>query len=499
MDPHISVIDLDEFQKLLKNVKSPHLLRVLQSEYDSLRTRAVDSALQLEKGKPKETIIEEFIDKEVVTEMDLDEEATKSIKGYKAKISSLKETGIEATYETLRYILIKNKGNEEKSLEALLCGDFPEKIPKNIQKEKKIVKQKISRVVIEEEKPVDKSSNEYLIGRILVLKKEVEKRKQEVSTLNKSTTLSTFESKDSEKLYLPGEYEALQGEDTRFFTFKPERTVSNEVAFVHFRVAESEVYRLLGSKNALRVTEVKYICCPNSVKKFELARAEIAHDLKKDFKQVKPILTFAKVVSNDDFKYISENNLPFSKDGYLFSEDPNYAGDYVSNEKKLVLFLVLPGKGYKSKNVDKEGPRNGYHSIVSEDGLYCKVFSLDQILPYYIVSYGPPVQIQTQQLKLLDEQFVDMQKDAVDDKFMDETKRFYQESLLKKQKEKKMGMVDTSDLFFQQIYQKRLEKEGSIVIDDLQTPGSSGDVFDPFSPGSGNETGSSFEDTPTPK
>jgi len=336
-----------------------------------------------------------------------------------------------------------------------------------------------------------------MIERIKNVRELVDKKKKEIqlkqgsSQAMKKLKSTSYTSQNEEKLYVPGEFEALENNEVRIFTFVPERCVSNEVAFVHFRVAESQFYRLLGAKNALRVTEVKYLVQPPLVKQFEMRRAEMAHNLKKDYKEIKPVLTYSKIESNDDFKSIIEDGIKF-KDELLFCDSPGFAEEFINKNSKLVLFLVLPGKAYKSNNVKNEKKKSGFDSIIDDTGSYIKVFSEDQVLPYYIVTYGQPTSIQ--QNKLLDEQWKVMEKDAVDDRFMDDAKKFYQQSLTKKQKEKSLGDVDvTNDLYFQQIYKKRYEKESTINgMEDLLTPGV--DNIDPFETTPTSETTPTFEE-----
>lgn len=480
-----SAEELEEFQKVLKGIKNGYLKQALLKEYENAKSELVDHLLFLNKPKPTEKIIEEEIDEEVTVEVDLDEEAVKEIKGFKAKVKSLQEMFPDGKYEVFRYALLKSKGNEEKAMELLL-SDYPSKVPKNVKKEKKIVKKKIKMVVkeeVKEEKPKDRDDIEFMIDRIKNVRELTEKKKKEVQMrqqgvkVNKKMKSSGYQSQNEEKLYVPGEYEALENNEMRIFTFKPERCVSNEVAFVHFRVAEAQFYRLLGTKNCLRVTEVKYICNPGIVRQFEMKRADIAHSSGKKFTDIQPVLSFTIVDSSDDFKDVCENGLRF-KDEQYFSDSPDYAQDFINKNKKILLFLVLPGKVYKSKNVKSEKKKNGFDSVMDSTGSEIKVYSPDQVLPYYIISYGAPISIQ--QNKLLDEQWTEMQKDAIDDKFMDDAKKFYQQSISKKQKERSLGDVDvTNDLYFQQIYKKRYEKEGTINgIEDLLTPG--GDHLDPF-------------------
>lgn len=476
--------ELEEFQQVLKGIKNGYLKQLLVQEYEKVRTEFVDQLLFLGKTKPKETIIEEEVDQEIDVEIDLDEEETKNIKGYRAKIKSLQEMFPDGKTEVFRYALIKNKGNEEKAMEMLLT-DFPTKVPKNIKKEKRIVKKKIKKVIkeeVKEEKIKDREDIEYMIERIKNVRELTEKKKKEVQLRQVSVKIHSknsngFHSQDEEKLYVPGEYDALENNENRIFTFKPERCVSNEVAFVHFRVAEAQFYRLLGTKNCLRVNEVKYICTPSLYKAFEMKRAEFAHKLGKKFTDIKPYLTFTKVKTDDDFKSIIENGIKL-KDDIYFSDSPDYAQDFINNNKKILLFLVLTGKTYKSTCVPNEKKKEGYDSIIDNDSSQIKVFSKDQVLPYYIVSYESPTY--NQHNKLLDEQWKVMEKDAIDDKFMEDTKKFYQQSLSKKQKERSLGDIDpTKDLFFQQIYKKRYEKEAIINgIEDLLTPGT--DENDPF-------------------
>lgn len=140
-----------------------------------------------------------------------------------------------------------------------------------------------------------------------------------------------------------------------------------------------------------------------------------------------------------------------------------------------MLCLVLLGKPLKKNSgnvVNASKPSGGYHSVISHDNLECKIWDENQILPYYIVSYETPqTRYQQGSIKHLDEEWKIMETDAKADKFMDDVKKFYQESLKKKDLERKLGKIDPNDIWFDKIYSKRLEKEGGISgIEDLQSP-----------------------------
>jgi hypothetical protein len=130
----------------------------------------------------------------------------------------------DCSFEKIRDALIRCKGNEEKALEGILGGELPKRAaPKKI-KVKKMVKKTIMKSVpiIEERKEVNREDFTYMVERIKLLRKVNEEKKLYTDKLLKTASDLNARKEDLEKLYLPGEYEALQQEELRIFTFYPE-------------------------------------------------------------------------------------------------------------------------------------------------------------------------------------------------------------------------------------------------------------------------------------
>jgi hypothetical protein len=107
-------------------------------------------------------------------------------------------------------------------------------------------------------------------------------------------------------------------------------------------------------------------------------------------------------------------------------------------------------------------------SLESSNGKELIIFNSDMILPYYIVKYE---KISNQQInfnyanpnihgiKSLDEEWKSIEDDAKADKFMNDCKKFYQTTLVKKDTEVKMGAIDSSQQWFNTHYAKKYEEE----------------------------------------
>lgn len=203
---------------------------------------------------------------------------------------------------------------------------------------------------------------------------------------------------------------------------------------------------MLVVKNEFRVVEVKYLVTPHLVQKFETKRAQIAFEMKKDFKDVKPILTFCPH-DYQDIEWVRYNNFKPSGTngkGWYCTNDSAVTSTYISKRNEILLCLVLPGKSAKVSKADSATLQAGTHSSVTSDGLHVKVYDMDQVLPYYIIKYEKPTVLQNQSnfnssapsvvqgIKLLDEEWKSMEVDAKADKFINDCMEFYQETLKKK-------------------------------------------------------------------
>jgi hypothetical protein len=142
----------------------------------------------------------------------------------KIKAKSLAEMVPDCSFVKIRDALIRCKGSEEKALEGLLGGDLPKRAASKKIKVKKIVKKTVFKSVpiIEERKEVNREDFTYMVERIKLLRKLNEEKKQSTDKLLRTASDLNATKEDLEKLYLPGEYEALQQDELRIFTFYPE-------------------------------------------------------------------------------------------------------------------------------------------------------------------------------------------------------------------------------------------------------------------------------------
>jgi len=213
---------------------------------------------------------------------------------------------------------------------------------------------------------------------------------------------------DSDRIYIAGEKEALTSDTMKIFTLFPERKVESDAAQMHFRIAESQFYRLLasGSSGGVKVVKVEYVVNPPLVKKFEEKRLQLATSL--DWEQTKPILCFHGT-SEDNIPNIIKNNFDVnfvgkSTDkgcygaGIYLSEYPALSMAYVRKGSKFLLCKVLLGKVFKCTSHMMGAPcKTGYNSHISPNGQEIVIFDTDQILPTYIVHYTTMTNVQTLQ------------------------------------------------------------------------------------------------------
>ncbi|ELR18837.1 Poly(ADP-ribose) polymerase catalytic domain containing protein [Acanthamoeba castellanii str. Neff] len=200
-----------------------------------------------------------------------------------------------------------------------------------------------------------------------------------------------------DKLYLPGEREALTGTEMRTFTLMPSRGFGDDASEMHYRTAESQFHRLCEGMTGVKVTRVDYIVNPPLVKNFERKRLELAGHV--DWEDTKPILAFHGT-SDDNITAICKHNFDFSKigastgnlgfygKGVYFSEFASYSIPYVRGGTKLLLCKVLVGHSFRMSRVETGKPQvEGYDSHISPCGKELVIFSPDQILPTYIIHY----------------------------------------------------------------------------------------------------------------
>jgi len=217
-------------------------------------------------------------------------------------------------------------------------------------------------------------------------KEEMEKKNREYGNL----------AMEIDKLYLPGEREALKGTEMKKFILKPSRGFETSASQIHFRTAESQFFRLFESNASYNVKYVEYVVNPPLVKAFERKRLEIATNM--EWEDSKPILAFHGT-AEDNIDNICKYNFDFSRigsssgdrgfygEGIYFSEYASYSMAYAGCNK-ILLCKVLIGRAYTMASIQTGAPQvDGYDSHVSPDGKEIVIFSPDQILPCYVIHF----------------------------------------------------------------------------------------------------------------
>lgn len=259
-------------------------------------------------------------------------------------------------------------------------------------KEEDIVKlyEELERYKREKQRAEEDTKAQQEIIKILMKEKEEAER---LAGSNKKY----LDAEEENKLYLPGEKDALKGTKTKIFALYPSTRFENDAATIHFRMAESQFYRLMdGESSTSKVTKVEYVINPKLMAKFQKRRLEMAQEV--DWEQTKPILCFHGT-REENIPNIIENNFNldhvgsttdagFFGAGIYFSELPSISMSYAGGAKFL-LCQVLVGQTYKMPKVQMGcGLKPGYHSHSSPCGSEIVIFNMDQILPTYIVHFG---------------------------------------------------------------------------------------------------------------
>ncbi|XP_067650642.1 uncharacterized protein [Haliotis asinina] len=225
-------------------------------------------------------------------------------------------------------------------------------------------------------------------------KKKVEEKEKEVKTLQDQVSTGL--------LLVDGEKEAMKGDKTVYFPLAAERAYKEgSAAQTHFRLAESQFYRLLTSTYTtnVRVAKVEYVVNPPLVTRFKEAREHLKKTRGEDHsypvlafhgtmeKNITPICeTGFKVPGTAGFSHRTDTGW-YGK-GVYFSEYPSYSMGYIQGSTKLLLCQVLPGKVFKcTKLIHGAALKTGFDSHTSPDGKELVIFNSHHIVPCYIVHY----------------------------------------------------------------------------------------------------------------
>lgn len=223
-------------------------------------------------------------------------------------------------------------------------------------------------------------------------KEEVKKKDQELDKLTKEVA--------SGLLLMDGEKEALEGSDVVYFDLFAERAYKEgSAAQMHFRLAESQFYRLLSGTATYRITKVEYVVNPKLCKGFRECRDALKKLRGEEFSY--PVLAFHGTkqeyitpICETGFKVPGAGGHKHRTDtgwygkGVYFSEYPSYSMGYIQGATKLLLSQVLPGKVYQcTKLIHGAALQKGYDSHTSPDKHELVIFNTYHILPQYIVHY----------------------------------------------------------------------------------------------------------------
>ncbi|CAG5130807.1 unnamed protein product, partial [Candidula unifasciata] len=203
-------------------------------------------------------------------------------------------------------------------------------------------------------------------------------------------------------LMVEGEEEALKKSQTTYFRLLPERAYKEGSASqIHFRLAESQFYRLMTGDCAkkTRVTKVEYVVSPHVVKRFREYQKKLKKERGEELSY--PVLGFhgtneknIKSICEQGFKTPGDSGFQQKTDagffgaGVYFSEYPSYSMSYIQGGSKLMLCQVLPGKVYECQSmIVGAALMKGYDSHMSPCKKELIIFNSAAILPCYIIYF----------------------------------------------------------------------------------------------------------------
>ncbi|XP_046570910.1 protein mono-ADP-ribosyltransferase PARP14-like [Haliotis rubra] len=199
-----------------------------------------------------------------------------------------------------------------------------------------------------------------------------------------------------------GEKEALAGTKTVYFPLTPKRAFKGNAEDLHFRTAESQFYRLLGTSGSTYcVTKVDYVVNPALIKKFRAA--QVAMKAKRGPDKAEPVLAFhgtnvayIEKICEGGFKkpgdpgFVAKTDTGYYGSGVYFSEYPEYSMGYIAGAQKILLSQVILGEVFHcTALMNGAALKPGYDSHTSPDGKELIIFDTACILPCFIVHYGP--------------------------------------------------------------------------------------------------------------
>ncbi|KAL8622378.1 hypothetical protein ACOMHN_041706 [Nucella lapillus] len=240
------------------------------------------------------------------------------------------------------------------------------------------------------------AAKEALQKELNATKKVMDEKDKQLDSLSEQLRTGT--------LLVDGEKEAVEGKDTVYFTLVPERQYrEGSAAQIHYRLAESQFYRLLSGPTAsgYRVKKVDYVVTPHLVKRFREAQYMLKKTRGEEWSA--PVLGFhgtqesnIESICQNGFKVPGEDGFTHRCDsgyygaGVYFSEYPAYSMGYISGGQKLLLCQVLPGKTYQCTKLIMGAKRqDGYDSHMSPNKKELVIFHSRRILPCYVVYFSP--------------------------------------------------------------------------------------------------------------
>jgi len=236
-----------------------------------------------------------------------------------------------------------------------------------------------------------------------LLKKELDKTLGVIEEKNKELR-RVHSQLERGQLMVDGEKEALDKDDLCYFPLFAEREYKEgSAAQMHFRLAESQFYRLVDTTDKYRVTKVEYVVNPVLIRRFQKARQKLKNT--RGEKMSYPVLAFhgtkeANIhsICKTGFRVPGEANFEHATDtgfygrGVYFSEYPSYSVSYIRGASRLLLCQVLPGNVYRCTNLIHGEPLEvGHDSHTSPDGKELVIFNSHHILPSYVVHYGEAI------------------------------------------------------------------------------------------------------------
>eukprot|EP00761_Pharyngomonas_kirbyi_P012217 gb/GECH01012244.1/.p1 GENE.gb/GECH01012244.1/~~gb/GECH01012244.1/.p1 ORF type:complete len:364 (+),score=91.65 gb/GECH01012244.1/:1-1092(+) len=288
-------------------------------------------------------------------------------------IEQLQNVLPQVSFQQARTALQEAQGDQERAMDILLRFHANKQSPvERLQRAQDELEKQKRRI---EELMKEKAEAEEM--------KERQSRGEQVTFNNRvHQTRESIENSDvNNRIYLPGEFDALSSGQFKIFSFYPERTFEMDATQIHFRMAESFLYRTAAS--ACQLSRVDYIVNPPLREQFVDYRRRAANQMRVSLEEVPAALMLADVPDHDVDAAVRQGLEVSPSEGTCFSAT---GSQYPFRDRSRILLVhVLASRPRHGASLHSTSRPTNADSIALSDFSEIKVFDKRAVLPMYIL------------------------------------------------------------------------------------------------------------------